>query len=107
MSGGVSLLSAAVLDVGFPQQGKSRLTAYISSIVALADTYIAQLAQEKLSESREDGQADLPAALTVHSIGMQSVTMPELFYWCSPDWPQTEAQMLHHRGIPSHAAAAA
>ena len=104
MGGGVSPLSAAVLDVGFPQQGKSRLTAYISSTVALADTYIAQLAQEKLSESREDGQAYLPAALTVHSIGMQSVTMPEFFYWCSPDWPQTEeAQMLHHRDIPSRA----
>ena len=104
MGGGVSPLSAAVLDVGFPQQGKSRLTAYISSIVAVADTYIAQLAQEKLNKAREDGQTDLPAALTVDSIGMQSVTLPEIFYRCSPDWPQTEeAQMLHHRDIPSRA----
>ena len=40
----------------------------------------------------------------VHSIGMQSVTMPEFFYRCSPDWPHTEeAQMLHHRDIPSRA----
>ena len=63
-----------------------------------------QLAQEKLNKTNEGGQAFLPAALTVHSIGMQSVTIPEFFHRCSPDWPQTEdAQMLHHRDIPSRA----
>ena len=72
--------------------------------MALADTYIAQLAQEKLNKAREDGQTDLPAALAALAIGMQSVTMPEFFYRCSPDWPQTEeAQMLHHRDIPYRA----
>ena len=60
--------------------------------------------QKPPDTARENGPSDLPAALTVHSIGMQSVTMPEFFYRCSPDWPQMEeAQMLHHRDIPSRA----
>ena len=93
-SGGVSLLSAAVLGKKPPDR------THLVHRGSRRHIHCAVGARE--IEQSQRGWASRSAR--VHSIGMQSVTLPEFFYRCSPDWPQTEeAQMLHHRDIPSRA----
>ena len=92
---GPTPISAMALYVGDAQQGKSRLTAAVSAMIAAADDEIAGIVQQRLEQmpppenvNPEEWDQKKPKRLTVRTIGMQDFTPTELFARCSGEWPQ-------------------
>lgn len=92
---GPTPISAMVLYAGDAQQGKSRLTAAVSSMIAAADEEIAAIVQQRLESlpppegvEPAEWEGAKPKKLTVRTIGMQDFTPTELFARCSGEWAQ-------------------
>eukprot|EP00959_Pyramimonas_sp_CCMP1952_P463255 9484606-Pyramimonas_sp.AAC.2 len=78
---------------GDAQQGKSRIAAAVSAMIAAADDEIAAVVQERLDSAEppagvaaEVWESKKPRQVTVKTIGMQDFTPTELFARCSGDW---------------------
>eukprot|EP00969_Alexandrium_andersonii_P364738 15464758-Alexandrium_andersonii.AAC.1 len=84
-------LSIPVFYVGDPQQGKSRLTAFIAQVTAFADEFLACKVQEQLDTTEAPAGVTKPARLTIKTLGMMDFTAREFFARSSGDWPQMSA----------------
>jgi hypothetical protein len=83
---GTSPLSSVQFYVGDAQQGKSRLTAYISAIIAKTDQKIADMVGQVLDDAALPPGTSKPA-LTIRSTGMMDFTTTEFFVRGTGDWP--------------------
>lgn len=84
-------LSIPVFYVGDPQQGKSRITAFIAQITAFADEFLAAKVQDQLDAAEAPQHGSKPTRLTVKTIGMMDFTAREFFARSSGDWSQITA----------------
>ena len=105
---GPTPISAMALYAGDAQQGKSRLSAAVSAMIAAADDEIAAVVQQRLEAMAPPGgvivpgwEAQRPKKLTVRTIGMQDFTPTELFARCSGEWAQIKEAPDLIEGVPS------